>query len=137
VKINYLGKIADSDWPHFLFDVVIGSEHFQYKTGVGHFTPYNRGTKPKQSVIADTVNQGWVHIPKENDILDALISDADVGSMSFNEFCDNLGYSSDSLKALDIYRACMETSVKLRRALGKEYGATVERINALRESGDL
>ena len=48
------------------------------------------------------------------DILSCLYWDSLSGSESFNDFCDNYGYDNDSLKALDIYRNCMDTATKLR-----------------------
>lgn len=51
--------------------------------------------------------------PDHRDILAALKSDADLGMQSFSDFCDNLGLSTDSFKAFDIYRSCEETARKL------------------------
>ena len=58
-------------------------------------------------------------------------SDTDAGLESFNEFCDNMGYSNDSLHAFDVYRACAENGQKLRKALGAEYEAQRTRVIAL------
>ena len=56
----------------------------------------------------------------ENDItidscLYSLILDADSIEYTFNEFCDNFGYDSDSIKANNIYKACIKTSKQLNR----------------------
>jgi len=56
----------------------------------------------------------YIKRPTENDVLECLKTDCEVRNMSFSEFCDNFGYSNDSLKALDIYRACEDTARKLR-----------------------
>lgn len=57
---------------------------------------------------------GWKNAPSEADVLECLKLDVECGSMSFVDFCDNFGYSDDSLSALDIYRACQDTAKKLR-----------------------
>lgn len=44
----------------------------------------------------------------------AVSRDAEAGQKSIDEFCDDLGYDNDSIKALDVYRACMKTAQKLR-----------------------
>lgn len=59
-------------------------------------------------------NPLWRRIPTETNVLECLKSDCEAGTYNFDDFCDNFGYSSDSLKDLDIYRACMDTAKKLR-----------------------
>jgi len=43
-----------------------------------------------------------------------IIEDALAGNDSFDEFCSNLGYSNDSLKAFRIYKECIKTFRKLQ-----------------------
>ena len=52
--------------------------------------------------------------PSEMDILSCLYMDKQCGEYSFNDFCDNMGYNSDSIKDFDTYRACMDIASKLR-----------------------
>lgn len=52
--------------------------------------------------------------PTGLDILASLSNDAQAAECSFEDFCDNYGYSNDSLKALDIYRACALNAKKLK-----------------------
>lgn len=52
--------------------------------------------------------------PDHDSILECLYYDTLAGQDSFDEFCDNHGYSNDSLKALDVYRACMDNARKLK-----------------------
>lgn len=54
--------------------------------------------------------------PEDDDILYALNSDAQVADYTFEDFCDNYGYESDSIKALEIYNECVKTRAKLLRA---------------------
>jgi hypothetical protein len=44
------------------------------------------------------------------------MNDSDACTMSFNEWCDNFGYETDSRKALSTYHACQENTEKLRKA---------------------
>ena len=52
--------------------------------------------------------------PSGIDILAALSNDEQAANESFNDFCENYGYDSDSIKALGIYQACCESAKKLR-----------------------
>ena len=53
-------------------------------------------------------------------VLDALVSDANAydSAGSFEEFCEEFGYDTDSRKAEATYRACGEVSKKLATFLG-------------------
>ena len=43
--------------------------------------------------------------PTKEDILYSMII-GDVSNMNFNDFCADFGYNNDSIKALEIYKAC-------------------------------
>lgn len=134
-KVSYQGKrdTKGIEWAHFAWLVEINGAVFQYRTGLGHATArrnsWNYQGKPKDKAVI-CLDTEWVHVPAQDDILECLFSDADAGAESFNDFCDNFGYSNDSLKALDTYRACMETANTLRKALGAEYQTERARIAA-------
>lgn len=144
VNIKYLGYRDDTEWPHYAWSVTIGSEQFDYRTGSGHGTPifkkgsnFQRNLKPTQPCLVDSGRKEWVLVPRTDQVLDCLFLDSDAGSESFDSFCSNFGYSNDSLKALDTYRACMDTAARLKRALGSEYTSELSRISKLREEGIL
>lgn len=63
--------------------------------------------------------------PTAADVLHSLVLDAEADYMSFRDWCDNFGYSDDSLQALDCYRACCETAVKLRTVFRPETLAAI------------
>jgi hypothetical protein len=135
-NIQFQGKIESKEWPCYQWLVTINGINFEYRTGLGHSSPkfkgeYNRTSNRKPNRPCITLDAVWVHIPEIDEILHCLFSDAQYGSESFDDFCDNLGYSNDSLKALDSYRACMECSKKLRQALTHEYSSVQKRIEAL------
>lgn len=54
-------------------------------------------------------------------VIYSLIMDAQCSSESFEDFCFNCGYDTDSRKALDTYLACQESGRTVRKLLGKEY----------------
>lgn len=123
-SIEFQGLRDDDKWKHFAWRVTINGEAFNYRTGMGHATP--RLSKKRKKPLGPCVT--WVHIPAIDDILEALFLDVVAGSESFNEFCINSGYDSDSLKAFDIYRACMDIAARLRKALGAEFETERQRI---------
>ena len=140
-EIVFQGQVKSKEWDCYQWLVRINGVEFSYRTGLGHATPaYNkygdkRNQKPENSLMLQGSNafKGgiWVHIPKIDDVLNCLFSDASAGNESFDEFCDNMGASNDSLSALDTYRACMEGAKKLRQALSSEYESERKRIEAL------
>jgi hypothetical protein len=59
--------------------------------------------------------------PKADDVLDSLVSDSDVDNYeTFEDWAENTGYSSDSRKAENVYRACQKIAKKLRKFLGDD-----------------
>jgi hypothetical protein len=59
--------------------------------------------------------------PTAADVLACLVSDASAGEVSFQEFCDAMGYDSDSRAAERTWRACARTAPRLRRFLGEHF----------------
>lgn len=58
--------------------------------------------------------------PNVGDVLDSLIGDASCADQSFEDFCRDFGYDSDSRKAEAIYHACRKTMRRLRAFLGQD-----------------
>jgi len=142
-SVNYLGKRKRDTWEHFAWLVTINGIDFEYCMGIANFTPFfkrdkqgfqvwgaPRNKKPENG-IANAELQGWLHAPQLKDVLYCLFSDTEAGSYSFNDFCANFGYDNDSLKALDVYRACMESAPKLRKALGADFASIQKEIEAM------
>lgn len=147
IKFISLNDGPGVEWPHFQWQVTINGIGFEYRTGLGHRTDFFKGMRrigqgdswhprnkrPAGSVTLESA-KCWAHSPKIEDVLECLVSDMDAGAQSFHDFCDNFGYDRDSIKALDLYRACMESGEKLRRALGGEYQSTVASVRERQES---
>lgn len=117
------------------------SESFDYSTGIGHRV-CAPGVKQEgvrkwyNSIMGDTaygdkqaVEKGFLILKREKgkvvgpsvaDVVYSLVSDSDAVGTTFDEWCSNLGYDNDSLKALNIYLACQRNSSKLIRLLGSK-----------------
>jgi hypothetical protein len=60
------------------------------------------------------------------DILGALVSDAQAGSMTFEEFCSEYDYDSDSRKAFGIHGECQKALVAMRALFGPHFDKACE-----------
>jgi hypothetical protein len=110
-----------------------------YRTGMGHrvFSKFPAGSKwtlkgngRYQSNLGDgtfytleqMVAKNYLQLPKEgpkaDEVLHCLLTDAQSGSESFRDFCDNYGMDRDSLSALKTYLACQETRDAMLRLFG-------------------
>ena len=61
--------------------------------------------------------------PSAADVLYCLASDAQAGDLSFEDFCSDFGYDSDSRKAEQTWKACVRMAPRVRRFLGEHFDA--------------
>lgn len=106
---KYQGRhVDDNDWEHDKWAVTLhhGKKSLttKYHAGTGH-------AMARPAVAA---------------VLASLVSDADAGSESFEDFCSNLGYDPDSRKAEKIWKACKQIAPKIKKFLGSDYRAVAE-----------
>lgn len=109
VKIDYVGQTQkEQNWDCDQWRVTLSSKagfhSFDYFTGLG------LRHKPRTSWATPTPKK-----PKVADVLHSLIMDANAADENFHEWCANYGYSDDSIKAMNIYKACLEIAVALRK----------------------
>jgi hypothetical protein len=73
--------------------------------GKGYWTSHRTSSRPEPI------------FPKPDDVLYCLVMDAQCAysARTFEEFCSDLGYSNDSIKALKAYESCKDTLVSLMR----------------------
>lgn len=129
-------KPKDKRWPHFAWRVTLSrgdrSHTTDYRTGIGHakklpapghFAPMEHDSKRLQLWLN---KPGVAVAPTAADVLSSLLSDAQSGMDTFEDFCGNLGYDTDSRAALDTYLACQATVAPLRRLLGEHWKAVAE-----------
>lgn len=134
-KVFFQGIQKDAGWEHFAWTIHLGSETFTYRTGMGHCY-YPRGVmglKPHNATrktVRVEHNSGtlFAHVPRLRDILYCLALDSQSGLETFQDFCDNFGYSTDSRHALSVYESCQTAYIKMRRVMKSENW--LERIQA-------
>lgn len=61
--------------------------------------------------------------PTLADVLPCLFSDADAADSTFEDFCDDFGYDTDSRRAEHTYRLCQQTAIRLRHLFGSDFEA--------------
>lgn len=110
--------------------VVINGQHFNYYTGIGHRDINLKSTwgtkwsgdvkflKQNRYKLRDEVLvQVSTPVPPEFDsILACLVNDAIGSAQTFDDWCSDYDYDTDSRKALKTYMSCQEISKKLRLA---------------------
>lgn len=102
-------------------------QSFEFYTGIGHRIPamgfrakqaFNdyRGKNLTQYGFDRFINEfSRPKYPTPTDLLYCLVMDASASEESFEDWCSNFGYDSDSIKALETYRECQKTASKLRK----------------------
>lgn len=64
---------------------------------------------------------GIVGAPDAAGVMECLLSDASSADQDFEEWCSDLGESTDSRRAHATWEACRRTSLRLRRLLGDDF----------------
>ena len=130
-SVKHLGLEYDENfWLKDSYIITINKQRFEYSQGIGHREPLNkyRENDFKTWINFNSVKEHDAYDylitqlnscskPKSiniDDVLYSLILDAQFGSDSFSDFCDNLGYDSDSIKHLNIYFECEKTAKKIQ-----------------------
>lgn len=123
VDIKYMGESVPANWGGQMCDqwrVTIDGQSFDYFTGFGLRRKFYKNgqnhVEPVKPAIAD--------------ILAALVRDAHALNANFYDWCDEFGYDTDSLQALDVYRACMDTGRKLSKTFTRAQLANIAEATA-------
>jgi hypothetical protein len=123
-RIIYTGRTKRNAWECFSWKLLVKSNkstiEIEYFTGLGHSTKAVGywGLKTK-NLTKKVIKEGelYIHVPKLKDILYCIALDAKLGQLTFEDFCYDLGYDTDSRKALDIYMGCQQSESKLRQIM--------------------
>ena len=99
-----------------------GKELFSdYYTGIGHReskVPMPTDIKRLAPNILMRVQWEKANLkavaPPAAGVLSSLLLDSSSAEQNFHDWCDELGYDKDSIKAQGIYNACCETLTKMR-----------------------
>ena len=120
VEIRYIGEVPSrwtssppgrlvydrttvDQWAITLLDEDGNPHMFDYFTGLGR----RQGLKSPKP-------------PKVADVLYSLLTDASAEQRNFYEWCSDYGYSLDSISALNVYRANLDTAHALRKCFSDE-----------------
>lgn len=100
-----------------------------YYTGLGHrkAPPPPSGAPYRPGTIA---HEAWRKLAKPQaphaaDVLHSLILDSSAADQSFNDWCADFGYDSDSVKALTTYQACCVIGENMRKLFSREELSTL------------
>lgn len=66
--------------------------------------------------------------PDVLDVLYSLVLDSSAADETFEDWCANYGYDTDSRKAEATYRACVDYGIRLRRILGADVLARLSEL---------
>lgn len=102
--------------------VEINGQTFDYYTGIGHRklrknTYWGKNLNSALKLpLGQMLEATYPVAPEALDVLYSLFIDASIARESFEDWCADLGYDTDSRQALETYLACQESGVKLRKA---------------------
>ena len=128
VTLSYQGREMTTTFKRGLgHRIVDKSKLFDLKTyGLGKYAgkkiPY--GIRGRNKAILEEFSKATK--PEVADVLYCFLSDALCGQDTFEDFCCNYGYDTDSRKALEIYLACQKTEQDLRKLLGNDFNYFME-----------
>ena len=139
VVITYVGETTRDDWKCDHWSVRISGQdgHWttDYYTGLG-LRETVRGIRAMNAPgnWFELKTSEWVTTkpvkPKVIDVLHSLFMDATAADYNFDDWCANYGYSNDSIKALNLYKQCLDTATRLRKYFTKEQRQAIEAIIA-------
>jgi len=142
------GLMDEAEMDHFKYTLKYNGSSMEgfYSMGVGHrdrkFADtgfhIHRMRKNGWKMERDLTTHGggaWMVKPKGPDVkgvLWSLLMDSNdhIHGISFEDWCDSLGYDNDSIKALKIYEECQKASRDLFAMFG---AAGIEELNTLLE----
>lgn len=107
------------------------SVEFEFFTGLGNrkqpawgpgLPMFDNGPKPRARTL---LHEKWTALAKPQDphaadVLQSLLMDSSAVGQSFESWCDELGYDTDSRKKLATYEACQQKADKMRRFFTSE-----------------
>ena len=133
--INHIGLfINDELYLQDRYIILINGYDFEYFQGIAHREErkiFKNGvifkellrmnpkkTKENMIIYKENIEKCSIIKPlKIDDVLNCLILDYSVSRDDFDDFCANLGYSEDSIKASQIYNNCRKNAKKLKNII--------------------
>lgn len=116
------GETVRDGWNCDSWSFNINGQSFDYFTGMGH-REIVRGYKACRMPGAKMVGGHWQatrpHAPHVAGVLHSVILDSSACGQSFDDWCADYGYDSDSRRALQTYLACQENAAKLDKVFSR------------------
>ena len=134
-SINHLGLFLNDDLSlHDRYIIFINGYDFEYFQGIGHREQrkvFSNGktfkellmmnpkkTKENMMLYKKNIEDSSVVKPlKIDDVLNCLVLDYSVSRDNFDDFCANLGYNEDGIKASETYNNCRKNTKKLKKII--------------------
>jgi hypothetical protein len=91
--------------------------NFEFHTGMG-LRAFPAALLRNNDIPLDPKKHGKPVAPHPASVLHSIISDGDAITMSFEDWCAEFGYDTDSRKALATYEACQKNMNSLQRVIG-------------------
>jgi hypothetical protein len=140
INISYVAEVP-SKWDdkktnvdqwRIVIETKAGYWSTDYFTGLGLRTPIPAmKNPPRKGTIAYQQLEKQYRKPKKPkiaDVLYSLFTDAAAANDNFHDWCDNFGYSDDSIHALNTYKQCLEIATALRKHFTQEQRTSIESI---------
>ena len=140
ITIRYVGQTKrDNDWDCDEWRVVFTTQQRRwetpYYTGLGLRSPipklYLLFNPPRYGTLAYEQLEKATRkpvTPKKADVLHSLFMDAMAADYNFDDWCADYGYDSDSIKALNTYKECLDTAQRLRSFFTAEQRAAIQEV---------
>ena len=137
-NVRYIGECTTDSWKYDKWAVTFigkggNKQEFEYRTGIMHrqcVAPRSLGWSNYSSVQ----RLRWVEenrrpvLPFAGAVLYCLLLDMSCANDTFEEWCSNLGYDTDSRKALQTYLSCQENGTKLRKVFSNDLLKRLEKV---------
>lgn len=136
--IRFVNKKEGDGWEHDLWSITLYYDNrtliTDYKTGVGlrqmsshcirerggyYYITLDKFVRSTEEAIK--YKMLLVRLPSTADVFSSLLSDASCCiDQTFGQWCSDLGYSDDSIKAFNTYLACQKTHEQLIKFLSSK-----------------
>ena len=134
-SVNHSGLFINDDlYLEDRYIIFINGYEFKYFQGIAHREErkiFNNGkafkellrmnpkkTKENMILYKENIEKCSIVKPlKIDDVLNCLVLDYSVSRDDFDDFCANLGYDDDSIKASEIYNNCRKNAKKLKNII--------------------
>jgi hypothetical protein len=152
--VQYIGERTRDEWKHDKWVITFtsgkGSADFEYCTGLGHREQPTAAAKARikwnfpgltERDIKARTSWGLRYLaaveasrkpqaPDAASVLHSLILDSEAEFMTFEEWCETFGYSSDSIKAECTFDACRKNAREIRAVFSREQIQHLQELDA-------